>query len=81
MKCSIENGSHCFYWGKNGFWIITNEVLETCRENIKNWLLDDPNPDYRFIYEETLDTLDLIDWSKVPEKKKEKIIEYLKEAV
>lgn len=81
MKCSIENGSHCFYWGKNDSWIITNEALETCRKNIKNWLLDDPNPDYRFVYEETLDTLDLMDWVKVPEKKKEKIIEYLKEAV
>lgn len=77
MKCYVDTacGAHCFYWNKNGFWLVEEEELQHFIQLVKEQ--EDGEVDYQFCYEEILDYFKLFDWHKVPRKKKEKIINYL----
>lgn len=78
MKINYDNGCHCFYWGKNGFWIVEEEDIKKFRQMINDWIAEGDNAiDYNFCYTEILDWFQLIDWKKIPEKKQKKIIKYL----
>jgi hypothetical protein len=78
MKYYIDTvcGAHCFYWNKNGFWLVEEEELQNFIQLVKEQK-EDGEVDYQFCYEEILDYFKLFDWDKVPQKKKEKIINYL----
>lgn len=78
MKINYDNGCHCFYWGKNGFWIVEEEEMQKFQKMVYEWKCeDDSEVDYNFCYAEILDWFKLDDWKKLPIKKKEKILEYL----
>ena len=75
------NGNHCFYWGKNGFWIVNEKEVENFKKMVKEWkaenIYNNTPVDYEFCYSECLDWFALQDWCKIPLKKKIRILEYL----
>lgn len=78
MKINYNNGCHCFYWGKNGFWVVEEEDIVKFKQMVDDWTLEsDEIIDYIFCYTETLDWFQLTDWKQIPKKKQQKIIEYL----
>lgn len=78
MKVQREYGNHCFYWGRNGFWIVEEEEIQRFQRMVDEWKCNDSNEvDYEFCYAEVLDWFKMCDWKNLPIKKKEKILVYL----
>lgn len=79
-----NNGEHCFYWGKNGFWLVDEQEIKEFKKMIEEWKAEsvDYAPiDYEFCYTEILDWFTLQDWHKVPKDKQNRILEYLTQQV
>ena len=78
MKVQYEHGSHCFYWGRNGFWMVEEEEMQKFKKMVYEWKCEADTPvDYEFCYTEILDWFKMWDWKKLPIKKKERILIYL----
>ena len=78
MKIKKIDGYHCFYWGSNGYWIIGENDVANFRRMVSEWRAEtDEEVDYNFCYTELLGYFQLDSWNRIPEKKKQRIIEYL----
>lgn len=78
MKIKNIDGYHCFYWGKNGYWMIGENDVANFKQMVAEWRAEsDEEVDYNFCYTELLGYFQLDSWNRIPEKKQQRIIEYL----